>query len=829
MLILIKKLRIFIVICFMSSLYKSNGQTIDNNLAIVVADNSTLNSAQELQSYLNKITNKTVPIITQNKLFNGTKFFIGIAPTGIKTTDDQFVHPEALNIINQDGNIYLYGKNSRTTSFAVYTFIENQLGVRWFAPGSDWTYIPITKSIDLNFKSYSLTPSISPRFWSSHAYNDDYKIWNTHNKTTNAQETLPWRSFQNNIYRIFPPDKYAKSHPEYYPLIDNKRKIPSKDDQYWWPCIGNKDVQDLTIAYINNYFEKNPGLQSFSLGMDDIMTMCECDLCKAMDSSPSDNQNKAYSDRYYQFINIIAKNIAKTYPNKYIGTLIYLHTKDHPTKIKKLEKNIFGYMSQDWAKWTNDTTKTIDKKQSKDWTSYMTHLSRYNYIGFNSIAPRVFPHNLAEGMKYDKSLNFEGMYSEIYTFLPHTAPMIWAFSKLQWDTKKDIDSLLNEFYTKMFENSSGEMKEYYDFLEKCWNTNKEEFNRNLYNNVLQQSLVMTSQDIDIANSILNKALSKNNTILVKKRIDIVQGGLSFYSYFVKELAIKRQIENTDLNSSSNAKIMMSLIQQLSDLSNERTANWNLAYNRNDLLGQNLMAFKQSRSFENDINEIENTTINNFYRLIEWYSNNEPNKLNQLAYALSKLNSSSMKASLTPIFDYVLLVNNTLSSSNKTIKTSAPLSKISTTSKNLLKEQWTTWSRFNLAHFQITNSDTKNFTINSVSENLDNSIETGRILQNVNNLKPGKKYLGIVWVKVNGNSKKSTGVSLNLRLRAGNSWLSSKGNSTQIVKSTAANLKSSWQPLLISITLPPNADGLSFMMSVDDNNAIFKQPLLFETN
>lgn len=835
MLTLIKNLRILIVFCYVAFPKATFGQTINLiekdkvNTAIVIpnsSNNTTKNLAQELQSYFKKITNKVVPIIMQGQSFNGVKIFIGQKPEGKETINNQ--HPEYLSIINQDGNIYLYGKNATTTSFAVYTFIENQLGVRWFAPGPDWTFVPSLDNIRLNFKSYSIAPSISPRFWSGYGYNNDYKKWNTNNKITNTEETEPWRSFQNNIFRIFPPDKYSKSHPEYYALINNKRKIPSKDDQYWWPCIGNKDVQQQTIAYINNYFDKNPKAKSFSLGMDDIMTMCECDLCKAMDSSPSDSKNKKYSDRYYKFVNIVANEVKKKFPDRYIGTLIYLHTKSTPRNIKKLESNIFGYMTQDWAKWANNTTKISDKNDSKNWTNYMSHLSRYNYMGFNSIAPRFFPHSLAEGIKYDKGLNFDGMYSEIYTFLPHTAPMIWAFSKLQWDANMDIDNLLNEFYLKMFENSNEDMKTYYDYLETCWNTDKDGFNRDVNNNVLQQTLVMTSEDIDKALDILNRAQSKGNTAIVRKRIDIVKGGLMFYSFFVKEYALKKQIESIQLESNSAAETMTSLISQLADLSSERAKYWDEAYKRDDLLGQNLAGFKQNRSFENDINEIESAAINNYYSLIEWY-NSQPNKLNQFVAQQSKLKPGTIKASLVSIYNSTSKLGISAKSQSNKLNSTLSLSSNTSLSTNLLKDKWTTWSRLNSSTFQINNAKTskdKQYIINSSSSS--SNVETGTILQNISNLKPGKKYIGTVWVKIDGKTENAHGISLIFRLRSGTSWLSNAGISSQVIKSTAGS-KIGWQPLLVYISLPNNADGLSFMMSADNNKVTFKNPILFEAN
>ena len=79
--------------------------------------------------------------------------------------------------------------------------------------------------------------------------------------------------------------------------------------------------------------------------MDDVNEMSDDPHRDAMDSSPDDYKNRNFSSRFYKFINIIAKQVKKTDPDKYIGTLIYSIALKPPVDVPKMEDNVFGYIA----------------------------------------------------------------------------------------------------------------------------------------------------------------------------------------------------------------------------------------------------------------------------------------------------------------------------------------------------------------------------------------------------------------------------------------------------------------------------------------------------
>ena len=183
-------------------------------------------AATDLQHYLQKICGVELPLKTDGKDVPGITLNIGKTATA---QDNDFpaadLNPETYAIHQRGDDVYFEGNYPSPTAFAVYSFLQDQLGVRWFAPGEDWEYVPQNQdksTFTVDVKDVVSVPGTSPRIWSGHQWTQDWKDWDLRNKAVQSEKVLR-RNFQNNMYRIFPPSKYAKTHPEYYPLVNGKR------------------------------------------------------------------------------------------------------------------------------------------------------------------------------------------------------------------------------------------------------------------------------------------------------------------------------------------------------------------------------------------------------------------------------------------------------------------------------------------------------------------------------------------------------------------------------------------------------------------------------
>ncbi len=794
------------------------------------ANDKLLQAARDLQFYIREISGVELPLKTDGIPAPGTNLHIGHTRNALASdVPGKDAGLEAFAVRLRNGDLYFRGKQNIPTAFAVYSFIEKQLGVRWFAPGDDWTYIPPRSprpTLRVEINDSVTDPDFSPRVWSGHDFNADWKLWNLRNKTLQS-EVVSRRNFQNNIYRIFPASKYAKTHPEYYAQVNGKRLVPVNDNPTrMFPCSGNPEVQRLTIEYIRNYFDKNPNQDSFSLGIDDVGNFCACPLCRAMDARPDDYEKRNFSNRYYSFVNIVAREVKKTHPDKFIGTLIYNVVRKLPENVPQMEDNVFGFITQRNAMWFKPEGKAADQQMTREWAQRMRHLSRYDYFGMSTLVPRFYPHLLDEAIKLDKSLGFHGMYGEISAFLPQTAPMIWSLARLQWDADLNIDALLDEFYEKMFGNAAPLVKQYFALMEKSWMQDRPGRNAWVWRNLKIQALSISPEAATRGKELLTRALSQTTNTQERKRVEILLAGLKYGAFVVEEYDLATKIAGAPLENDQDALAMKTLVIQFGQLIAEREAFWKEAEQRDDLLSENIRGLKGgwNPSFFTNATSLELPAIRDIIRLTDWLNRHQPNSGQQqeilAAYPQSEVRLAveswlHVQSQNTPS----LLSNGNFE--NLTPNHAAPQGGDWVTVGT--PRGWNLWSRFGAGGLKRVPGRESPHAI-QISSAKSEATLPGSLAQLLRNApgKAGEKYLAVAWVKLNS-AEDAENVFLRIRTRRGTSGHGDVGQGSQVTAAQTTH----WQPLIASVTIPEGATYMTVVLSVEKASATFDDVALYK--
>jgi hypothetical protein len=758
-------------------------------------------AATDLQRYIKKITGVELPLKTDGKMVNGSGLYLGnCEPTRQEDLPAKELNPETYAIHRRGNNVFFMARYPTPVTFAVYSFLEESLGVRWFAPGDDWEYVPSPTPGELKLEINNIVrvPETSPRIWSGHHWNQDWKDWNRRNKTLEG-EVVQRRQFQNMLTRIFPVEKYADTHPEYFPLIQGKRWIPTPG-AIWRPCESNVEVQRITVDYIRQYFKDNPTVDSFSLGMDDVRHFCSCTGCRAMDAQPDDYEKRRFSDRHYKFVQIIASEIKKSNPDKFIGTLVYSVAREIPKTIGKLEDNVFGYLAEQSALWYYPERKQAEQELTRQWSQRLSHLSRYDYYGMGSITPRVYPHFMAEQIKLDKSLGLEGMYSELYTFLPHTAPMIWALAKLQWDSKQDIDSLLNEFYQKMYGPSAGTMSSYYKLLEDTWGELRPGRGGHVFMNLHQQAAASTPQAVRQGMALLETAVKQADSEVIKKRIEVTRAGLEYASYVILPYGLSQELSHSPVVSQSSAQETLTKMAEILRLQEQRNVAWSAAMARTDLLGETLRGLASLPAGRQNgllaIGQLDTLGIEKGFaagalKVLDFYAEARGDEVQKVVAQLKDLRIKGGFAEDGEFARAILAwewVNNNKPATllvNGYMETAAKGVNIPT--------DWTRFSSDAKAVFSlIPNASRRGQTALTIKGNNGNA----SLLQKVE-VKPGQKYLCVMWSRIDSPHNSMHSV-LNISFEtAGSGALSS---SVKVSREATRE----WQPIQAIFTIPEKA-------------------------
>lgn len=764
-------------------------------------------AAADLQHYVEKRTGVRLPLHEDGKAVAGAGLYIGpCEPSRDSDLPAPDLNPETYAIRLRDGNVFFAGRHPTPTAFAVYSFLEDALGIRWFAPGDAWEYVPPATPGELAVTVHEQvgTPDTSPRIWSGHAWFPSWKRWNLRNKTV-LSEVVPRRQFQNNLFRVFPPAKYGVIHPEYYPLVKGVRWIPPRGSLRWRPCESNPGVIAATVAYARRWFDTHPDIDSFSVGMDDISHLCGCRSCRALDAHPDSYEKHRFSDRHYKFVNAVARELAKTRPHRYVGTLIYSIARTLPETVPKLEDNVFGYLTETSALWWQPGRKEADQALTREWAKRCRHLSRYDYYGMGTFCPRFYPHTMAEQIKFDKSLGLEGMYTEVYTFLPHTAPMIWAFAKLQWDASLEIDALLNEFYTKMFGKAAGTMSRYFALLEHAWNTPRPGRDGWVHRNLVRQVLSLSPADCDRGSTLLDQAERQAESDPCRQRIAVIHAALRYAAYPVKEYALSQQLTTRVIGDRRGADRTVAQVEELGRLSARRQRFWEAAPKRNDLLGETLRGLIGKKYLvTGQVAGVETGGAAGAVKALAWYAAHDPNQLPAVTDRLTHALPAGPVSETLNAFLWVQQTHPPNLAKNPGFEEQGP---------NTVKREkdWTTtgappgWSVWNRAGDSAFTVEAGIGRHRSAAARIAGG--AGGVYLQTLPVKPGERYLCLVWARYEGPVQSRAGIfGVRFRTPTG-AWHPRRDLEPQLDLSPSPK----WQPLILVVKTPKGATSLVLLL------------------
>ena len=135
-----------------------------------------------------------------------------------------------------------------------------------------------------------------------------------------------WKWSYHTHFLLVPPEKYYEAHPEWFALVNGRRRQPeSMHQQSRQLCTSNPELIEEMAANVIAFFDANPEIDILSLSPQDGGGFCECDACRALDETRPEDEawHARYSSRLAVFNNEVARRVAKAYPDKLIKVGAY--------------------------------------------------------------------------------------------------------------------------------------------------------------------------------------------------------------------------------------------------------------------------------------------------------------------------------------------------------------------------------------------------------------------------------------------------------------------------------------------------------------------------
>ncbi len=436
------------------------GQDIEK-FGIVLPQNPTeteKSAARELAAHIKEATGVELP---ERETGESYSIYIGNA----SPMDRSEIEFDGFVIATDESDLHLFGAIDRGTIYAALTFLEKYIGFRKYEPGVG-RLLEGDAHIPKNLKD-AQNPLFDFRRsdWISVTQDAPFNAWVKMN-------TWPVKDIENyggilgsigwchTFEALCDPKIYFEEHPEYYSLIDGER-IPAGnvfDRKVGQLCLTNPDVLRIVVENVKKRMAENPEKNIVEVSQNDNQNYCQCENCAAVDA-----EEGSPSGLMLRFVNAVAQEVEKEYPDVLVRTFAYQYTRIAP-KITKPRHNIIIRYCTIEACFRHVLDEGCDYNLGKygpelrRWGEICDKISIWdyttNYAGF--LAPFPNFEVLRENIKFFADSNARQVFSED---TPRTnsgdlgAMKAYVVSKLLWNPymseeeyQSHIDDCLEGYY-----------------------------------------------------------------------------------------------------------------------------------------------------------------------------------------------------------------------------------------------------------------------------------------------------------------------------------------------------------------------------------------------
>ena len=278
------------------------------NIAVSTGENATeVYAGTELVSYLNK---KGI-VATENG------FPISIAIDS-SLGDDCFVIEAD---VEENLGMTIRGGNGRGVLYGVYRFLQEYAGFRYFTYDLE-TYtdddVVIFSGVLMEY-----TPVMSARrlTWLNGYYSSEWNVKVGVNFGVTLPEELGGACY--NYGNLF-VHTLGRLSDTTYPYPDYATN----------PCMTDPEVLATVIKNVRKELESNPDINIVSISQNDVEAWCHCPNCTKIEEEEGSS-----SGPLLRFVNAVAEDLVKDYPDIIVDTLAYKYTQKAP-KITKPHPNV---------------------------------------------------------------------------------------------------------------------------------------------------------------------------------------------------------------------------------------------------------------------------------------------------------------------------------------------------------------------------------------------------------------------------------------------------------------------------------------------------------
>jgi hypothetical protein len=529
--------------------------------AVIVLAKKPTRSAQmgayELQHNIKLITDVKVPIITNpDKAKGKIRIFVGESAGTKKQGYSGSDFSGETHLVKFKGNdIILMGNDSpdyqkvdyqkaetfpsvmynfKGSLYAVYAFLENQCGIRFYGISELETTYKKRKALSVKAVDRKFDPPLTALRY----VNRDDKRYTKFKYS--AREVALWRlrwrmnvmygmtnhNFYSIYYRYWGIPKWGAERKEITGLFVEKRpeyfaagfeKINHPRDPLMRAGYGNGPGFPPTICFTNPdvpkyyaeeamcYFKGNNSLGGYKnfrgkipanktllpklpgrpffypIEQGDTGGACKCKKCQS--SFPDQPKKEHFANLKFQWISNIAKEAAKKNPELGISTLAYINSLYYPKGVN-IAKNVSVQLCLTIYSWWHPGIRKVQegaynqwiKKEAKRrpitlWTYiFSSHWDMKRHFRQKYFFPAVYPWEIGKLFKKFTNDGIKGWFTEVE--MQYNTLETYVAARICFDPSLDPNQIIDEYFRNYYGAAAGPMKKFYREIENAyWNKN----------------------------------------------------------------------------------------------------------------------------------------------------------------------------------------------------------------------------------------------------------------------------------------------------------------------------------------------------------------------
>ncbi|MEN6545816.1 MAG: DUF4838 domain-containing protein [Armatimonadia bacterium] len=444
-------------------------------------------AAEELCAHLEKITGAPFKLAEPGKPVTGPRIILGNSNTtqAVLGKQLQSLAADAFIVKVAGQNLLLVGGSPRGTLYAVYSFLEDDLGYRWLTWfGTD--SIPQQKRLVVGNLSRVEKPAFAVRDMCVQggvpgARRPDVARFLARNRdqgpdfnflgdaapyggTSHRYGRPPGIWMVHTFFGWMPPDKYFAEHPEYYSLIRGERRKSQL-------CFTNPGLRhEMTANILKGMGETDPEANYAVSAQDDVGKLCECPDCEALvkrEGTPG--------APLFDYLVELGNAVKTRYPKAFISTLAYRKEQtEPPPQTLRLPDNvviIFAPIDDNFAQPIEHESNAATLRNISEWPRHTSHLWVWYYPNtYGDTLPLGNLDKLAADFRLFKKVGVEGLFPEhdtagVYRSLGLADLQNWVMFKLMWNPDQDLQKLITDFTDRYYGPAAPLIREYSARLE----------------------------------------------------------------------------------------------------------------------------------------------------------------------------------------------------------------------------------------------------------------------------------------------------------------------------------------------------------------------------